>query len=245
MPLCEREKKGAGLQSDFSLNQIKKACCAHHLLGVTGHSHSAPEKERERQRARQRQLHLFQSVEVPFSPAMARNLLKNPCGEEQMDCWELTENGGSEWRVEELPGDCGHAFCDEAVTKYFATSFELCLKKQVVDLLAEGYSADELDAQPAVTVEDWYSGRSDCGCTYQLSVALLDENQEVLQEFKPDNVTLDPDCDDCSWRQVTHTFSDYGPGLRFISFEHGGQDTKYWDGWFGVRVTGSSITIQA
>ncbi|KAJ8259496.1 hypothetical protein GJAV_G00169980 [Gymnothorax javanicus] len=70
-----------------------------------------------------------------------------------------------------------------------------------------------------------YCGRTDCGCSYQLVVSLLDENQEVLQEFKPEKVTLKPDADDCSWRQVTHTFSDYGPGLRFISFEHGGQDS--------------------
>lgn len=43
--------------------------------------------------------------------------------------------------------------------------------------------------------------------------------------------------------QVSNTFSDYGPGLRFISFEHGGKDDKYWDGWYGVRVTGSSVTV--
>ncbi|KAG9352756.1 hypothetical protein JZ751_017332, partial [Albula glossodonta] len=173
---------------------------------------------------------LFSSVENLSIPGMARNLLKNPSGEDQLEFWELTENGGSQWRVEEMPGDCGYAFCDEAVTKYFVTSFELCMKKQVVDLLAEGFSPDDLDAQPPVTVEDWYSGRSDCGCIYQLSVTLLDENQEVLQGFKPD--------------EVTHTFEDYGPGLRFISFEHGGQDSKFWDGWFGVRVTGSSVTVQ-
>ncbi|XP_063072694.1 F-box only protein 2 [Engraulis encrasicolus] len=173
---------------------------------------------------------------------MARNLLKNPCGEEQMEHWELTENGGSEWVVQDMPGDCGHSFGDDGVTKYFATSFELCLKRQVVDLVSEEYSPEELDTQPAVTVEDWYCGRTDCGCIYQLTVCLLDENQEVLQEFKPDNVTLD--CDDCSWRQVTHTFSDYGEGLRFISFEHGGRDNSYWDGWFGVRVTGSAIRVE-
>lgn len=44
--------------------------------------------------------------------------------------------------------------------------------------------------------------------------------------------------------QVSHTFSEYGPGMRFISFEHGGQDTRYWDGWFGVRVTGSAVTVE-
>lgn len=44
--------------------------------------------------------------------------------------------------------------------------------------------------------------------------------------------------------QVSHTFSNYGPGMSHISFEHGGQDTKFWDGWFGVRVTGSSVIVE-
>ncbi|KAM9758753.1 F-box only protein 2 isoform 1-T1 [Menidia menidia] len=175
---------------------------------------------------------------------MAKNLLKNPNGEEQLEFWELTENGGSQWRVEEMPGDCGYDFCNDAVTSYFVTSFELCLKRQMIDLMAEGFSPEQLDAQPAVTVEDWYCGRSDCGCSYQMSATLLDENQEVMEEFRAQPVTLDPECDNCSWKQVSHTFSDYGPGMRFVCFEHGGQDSKFWDGWFGVRVTGSSVTIE-
>lgn len=47
-----------------------------------------------------------------------------------------------------------------------------------------------------------YSGRTDCGCTYQMTVCLLGENQDIIQEFKADPVTLDPDSDDCSWKQV-------------------------------------------
>ncbi|XP_065115232.1 F-box only protein 2-like [Paramisgurnus dabryanus] len=178
---------------------------------------------------------------------MPENLLKNPNGDEDFEHWELIENGGDEWRIEEMPGDCGYDFSvDYSVTKYFCTSFEPCLKKQVINLLENGCDPETLDiAQPAVTVEDWYSGRTDCGCIYKLSVALLDENQEVIAEFNPDDVTLDPDTDDCSWKKVTHTFKDYGPGLRFISFEHGGEDTKFWKGWFGVRVTGSSVTIES
>ncbi|KAL4658570.1 F-box only protein 2-like [Arapaima gigas] len=174
---------------------------------------------------------------------MARNLIKNPCGEDGIDFWELIENGGSMWKVEDVPGDCGHAHCDENITKYFVTSFELCLKRQLVDLVQEGYSTEELDAMPPVTVKDWYSGRTDCGCTYQLTVCLLDENQEVIQEFKPDEVTLELGSD-CSWKEVSHTFRDYSPGLRFILFQHGGQDTSFWQGWYGVRVTGSSVTIE-
>ncbi|KAG1950122.1 F-box only protein 2 [Pimephales promelas] len=175
---------------------------------------------------------------------MSGNLLKNPNGNDGLEHWELTENGGDEWRTEDMPGDCGYTHNDESITKFFTTSYELCLKRQVIDLLEEGYDPENLDiAQPAVNVEDWCSGRTDCGSIYKLTVTLLDENQEVIQEFMPDEVTLDPDCDNCSWRKVSHTFTDYGPGLRFISFEHGGQDTKYWQGWFGVRVTGSSVTI--
>ncbi|XP_034540605.1 F-box only protein 2 isoform X3 [Notolabrus celidotus] len=170
-------------------------------------------------------------------------MLRTSPSREQLEFWELTENGGSGWKVEDMPGDCGFDFCNDGVTKYFATSFELCLKRQVIDLSAGGYSDEQLDSQPAVAVEDWYGGRTDCGCSYQMTVCLLDGDQEVMQSFKPEPVTLDPDCDDCSWKQVSHTFSDYGPGLRFISFEHGGQDSNFWDGWFGVRVTGSSVTV--
>lgn len=176
---------------------------------------------------------------------MSRNLLKNPNGDEDLEFWELTENGGSQWKVEELPGDCGHDFTAvDGVNKYFATSFELCLKRQVINLLDEGFPAEVLDDQPLVKITDWYCARTDCGCTYQITVCLLDENQEVMQEYKPESVTLDPESDDCSWKEVTHSFTDYGPGLRFITFEHGGQDTNYWDGWFGVRVTGSCVSIE-
>lgn len=37
-----------------------------------------------------------------------------------------------------------------------------------------------------------------------MTVCLLGENQQVIQEFKADPVTLDPDNDDCSWKQVQH-----------------------------------------
>uniref|UniRef100_A0A8C1WZK4 Zgc:175088 n=1 Tax=Cyprinus carpio TaxID=7962 RepID=A0A8C1WZK4_CYPCA len=134
---------------------------------------------------------------------MPGNLLKNPNGYEDLEHWELTENGGDQWRTEDMPEDCGHTFNDESITKYFCTSFELCMKRQVIDLLAEGYDPENLDiAQPAVNVEDWFCSRADCGCIYMLTVTLLDENLEVIEEFKPDEVTLDPDSDDCSWKQV-------------------------------------------
>ncbi|RVE72418.1 hypothetical protein OJAV_G00042740 [Oryzias javanicus] len=186
-----------------------------------------------------------ETAEDCYKPAdiMPRNLLKNPCGEENLAFWRLMENGGDGWKVEDMPAGCGQDFVDEKVKKYFATSFKLCLKRQVIDLCDEGYLSEELDAQPTVTVEDWYCSQTDCGCEYRLTVSLLDENRKVIQKYQPAIVTINPKIQDGSWKQTKHTFSGYGPGLRFISFEHGGKDTKYWKGWYGVRVTGSSVTI--
>ncbi|KAL0994851.1 hypothetical protein UPYG_G00128070 [Umbra pygmaea] len=180
---------------------------------------------------------------------MSRNLLKNTSGTEDLKFWDVTSNGGDGWKVEKLPIECGF-ITDNGEDKYFVTSFELCLKKQVIDLQAEGYSTHDLDAQPAVTVKDWYSGWFSgskgawCGCIYHLTVQLLDGNKKVLQEFKPEPVTLDAEHEYMSWREVSHTFSNYGPGLRYISFEHGGKDTKFWKGSYGVRVTRSSVTLK-
>ncbi|CAL9707450.1 unnamed protein product [Knipowitschia caucasica] len=175
---------------------------------------------------------------------MYRNLLKNPNGDEDLKFWELTKNGGNGWKVEDMPGDCGHDFVNDKVSKYFATSHTLCLKRQVINLLKEGYSAEDLDGQPQVKVSDWYCGRRDCSSTYQITVTLLDKNQELIQKFTPEPVTLCPKRNDCSWREISHSFTKYGRGLRFISFEHGGKDCQFWAGWYGVRVTSSSVTIE-
>lgn len=44
--------------------------------------------------------------------------------------------------------------------------------------------------------------------------------------------------------QVTHVFSNIKMGVRFVSFEHWGQDTQFWAGHYGARVTNSSVIVQ-
>lgn len=162
-----------------------------------------------------------------------------------------------------------------------------------------------------------YSGRSDAGCLYELTVKLLSEHEDVLAEFSSGQVAVPQDSDDGGWievssealgrrggararwaglvetlpqgrgraprgevegprakksrrsgggsvrqggvawvglgvpsltlpltPQISHTFTDYGPGVRFVRFEHGGQDSVYWKGWFGARVTNSSVWVE-
>lgn len=181
-----------------------------------------------------------------FLSKRRRNLLRNPCGEEDLEGWCDVEHGGDGWRVEELPGDCGVEFIhDEGVKKFFASSFEWCRKAQVIDLQAEGYWEELLDTtQPAIVVKDWYSGRSDAGCLYELTVKLLSEHEDVLAEFNSGQVAVPQGDGDGGWIEISHTFTDYGPGVRFVRFEHGGQDSVYWKGWFGARVTNSSVWVE-
>ncbi|XP_066231168.1 F-box only protein 6-like [Saccopteryx leptura] len=178
-----------------------------------------------------------------FICSLRRNLLRNPCAEEGMTSWKIDFNGGHQWKVESLPGDHGTGFPDSKVRKYFVTSYDLCLKSQLVDLKAEGYWEELMDVyRPDITVKDWFAARADCGCTYEIQVQLVSADYIALASFEPTPVTI-PQWNDATWTEVSHTFSDYPPGVRYILFRHGGKDTQYWAGWYGPRVTNSSIVI--
>ncbi|XP_028849790.1 F-box only protein 6-like [Denticeps clupeoides] len=168
-----------------------------------------------------------------------RNLIRNPKAERDLEKWELLQNGGDCWVVEGM--FVPHP--DEMVTKCFVTSYGKCLKCQLINLQEEGYSPVFMDTfQPAIKVSDWYAPRWDCGSRYELRVELLNGNKKVLTSFRPDEVVFEQ-WNDQQWHQVTHVFKDYGRGVRFIRFIHGGQDTQFWKGWYGIRVTNSSVEI--
>lgn len=119
----------------------------------------------------------------------------------------------------------------------------MCLKSQLIDLKAEGYWEELLDKfRPDIVVKDWFAARADCGCTYHIRVQLASADYIVLASFEPPPVTI-PQWNDARWTEVSHTFSDYPPGVRHILFQHGGKDTQYWAGWYGPRVTNSSIIV--
>ncbi|XP_045714862.1 uncharacterized protein LOC123831742 isoform X2 [Phyllostomus hastatus] len=178
-----------------------------------------------------------------FLSILRRNLLRNPCGEEGMAAWHVDANGGDEWNVESLPGACGTDFPSPQVRNYFVTSYRLCRKSQVVNLKAKGYWEELMDeVRPDIVVTDWFAARADCGCTYSICVQLLSADNIALASFEPPPVTI-PQWNDATWTEVTHTFSDYPRGVRHILFQHGGKDTQSWAGWYGPRVTNSSIVI--
>ncbi|XP_048033537.1 F-box only protein 44-like [Megalobrama amblycephala] len=174
-----------------------------------------------------------------FITKKRRNLLKNPSADDGLQGWNLIQDGGDLW---EAHGN-RRAFPDNTVTKCFVTSYMLCLKQQLIDLKKEGYSAAFMDQlQPHIKISDWYTARSDCGSEYQICVELLDRRKNPIRTFEPEKVIFDYGNSE-PWCQMMHVFKEYGPGVRFIRFTHGGKDRQYWAGHYGIRVTNSSVEI--
>ncbi|KAM9323935.1 F-box only protein 27-like [Gastrophryne carolinensis] len=172
---------------------------------------------------------------------LSSNLLRNPCGTEQLQHWKVLENGGDGWGVENnrtvLEG-AEHQTC-------FVTSFDWCKKGQVIDLVKEGLTGHFLDKhQPVICISDWYAGRNDCGCVYEIEVQLLAaDGKTVIQTFtkKPDPIPCE---NDQKYKQVYHEFHGYGSGVRYVNFTHRGKDTKFWKGHYGARITNSSVKLK-
>ncbi|CAO2626174.1 F-box only protein 27 [Lemmus lemmus] len=169
---------------------------------------------------------------------LGRNLISNPCGQEGLRKW-MVQHGGDGWVVEKnmrpVPGAPSQT-C-------FVTSFSWCRKKQVVDLEEKGLWPELLDSGGVeIAVSDWWGARHDSGCRYRLLVKLLDAHQNVLDKFSavPDPIEQ---WNNNIYLQVSHVFSNIRRGVRFVSFEHWGQDTQFWAGHYGARVTNSSVIV--
>ncbi|XP_071383446.1 F-box only protein 6-like [Centroberyx affinis] len=199
-----------------------------------------------RERCRREGYHLRDATKTPsdwrlfyFLCKKRRNLLKNSRGQQILNGWQILENGGDKWKVEGAM--VPHP--DETVQKVFVTSYQMCRKSQLIDLVKEGYNPSFMDHfQPDIKISDWYAPRWDCGCEYEIRVELLNHKKKPVQTFAPETVYFEQ-WNDQQWNQVTHVFKDYGPGVRYIRFIHGGKDTQFWAGWYGVRVTDSCVEI--
>ncbi|XP_006627711.3 F-box only protein 27 [Lepisosteus oculatus] len=174
-------------------------------------------------------------LKQPFN----RNLIRNPCGAERLQHWNV-HNGGDGWIVrtfdhEDLTG----------IKSTFVSSYYWCEKSQTIDLLKEGFWEKILDEyQPEITVNDWFSAHRDCGGEYQMFVQLLGANKhKIIKEYTTDLRTI-PVLPFQQWDQITYIFRNYGPGVRYVKFKHIGKDILFWKGHYGAWVTNTSVTIR-
>ncbi|KTF82114.1 hypothetical protein cypCar_00018771 [Cyprinus carpio] len=168
-----------------------------------------------------------------FLSKFRRNLLKNPRAEDGLQGWEIVQNGADRWVTERN----SKPFPDNTVTRCFVTSHGLCLKEQLIDLKKEGYSDAFMDQlRPRIKISDWYIPPSGYRSHYTLYVQFLDQEKNPIRTCHPYNYFRQQGSD-YPWCQITYVFRDYGPGVQFIRFTHGGM------GWSGIRVTNSSVEI--
>lgn len=191
------------------------------------------------------------------------NLIKNGCGElvevltihqaielennsEDSDSswpeyphWTVLSSGGQGWTLE-LLADLDSDLRELSHSACFSTSFHSCSKEQLVHLCLPEHILDQF--QPTITVSDYYTKSPEHAAVYELHVCVLDGCGNVMGKsfsFRENMERTDSD----RWRQVSHAFKDYGVGARYVKFYHGGMAMDMEEGWYGAKMTGSTVKV--
>lgn len=157
------------------------------------------------------------------------SVLLNGDAENNLDYWNILNNGGQGWATN----------LDSAIgSKVFITSHDWCIKNQLVDL-KNFFDREFLDTIPEIRISEYFCGTPpNYSDFYFLKVELRDENHNILTTFQTGELV-------CSnlWQHVTHLFCNYGKGLRYIFWEHGGKDAEKWGGHYGSKMTHASVLV--
>jgi F-box protein 6 len=102
----------------------------------------------------------------------------------------------------------------------------------------------EKQSAPEVTVSEWFKEVYAGGDTYVFVVDLKDASGSTIATFDGGGTTTGGSgYDDDDWFEVSHSFTDYGPGLRTITIRDGGRDSESWAGHYGVRIDDASVIL--
>jgi len=128
----------------------------------------------------------------------------------------------------------------------FQTTIGQHAKSQVIDLMAKGYATSWLDKSPNIVVSEDYLGHADTAAPwhfndiYFYTAELRDENGAVLDSYSTGELTCL-----AITQTVSHTFSNYPAGVRYIFIEHGGRPIESNIGNNGPSIDNSIVEIQS
>jgi hypothetical protein len=190
------------------------------------------------------------------------NLIKNPCGEEGFKYWCLDDrfdsvkkihrhevefynenfqrrNNQNEiphyWLIESNPSGSKQL---PGKNKVFTTSYNKAVKYQIIDLDSNNEIIAKIE--PKIRIFENYAARFDCGSSYKLVVKLLDKNYEKIDEFIYEDTIQQ--WNDGEWMSIEHVFEKTS-NVRYISYGHTGKDTQFWAGYYGIKISNSSVQI--
>lgn len=115
------------------------------------------------------------------------NLIRNGCGEEGFNHWNILKNYGDEFKIENTPNGADPLPLDVAdfngKTSCFATSYFECSKEQTIELNNVKLYSHILDVhKPHIYVSEWVAGRFDCACEYKMQCSLMSKNDKALKK---------------------------------------------------------------
>jgi hypothetical protein len=183
------------------------------------------------------------SAQAAGAPAMtapwSTNLLTNPGAETgNLSGWTTILNGGSGWAVTGTGYQGAYSF---------VTSYAWDTRSQEIDLLAAGFTAEELDHAPQVTIGEWVKGyECNGGCNpadkYYIRVELRNASHASIAAWNVGS-SASPMIATSTWAEQTHTFAGYSSGLRYIYLEDGGRDAEGWGGNYGAMLDDAYVTM--
>lgn len=169
------------------------------------------------------------------------NLLANASGQSPMpNGWTTIAGGGNGWGH-----SAGGGF--DQPSGFFITSWQWCRRSQLIDLVAAGATANELDQQPLIRVGEAISSYATNGAgndRYYIRVELRDESQNVIASWNAGTFAV-PLTATAAWVEHQHEFENYGTGVRYIYFEDGGLDSGNWAGHYGTYHDAASVEFFA
>jgi len=173
---------------------------------------------------------------APATYWIGNSLLINGSGSYgNMTSWQLLLNGTAgvnDWSPVVTAND-----------SFFRTSYTMLSKSQTVDLVANGYTAVQLDASPTIKVgERFYS--IGWAIKYYLRVELRNAAGTPLATWNRGTVST-PIVSAAAAGDYPEvfTFTGYPKGVRFIYWEDGGMDTLWWAGYYGAFLHNAYIQI--
>jgi|GEM_PF-4103891 len=166
-------------------------------------------------------------------PLYKTNLLTNPDGESgNLSGWTVLSNGGQGWLVGGAPGE-----------RAFHTSYGWATREQVIDLYAKGFDAAMMAKAPPIHVGETLR-REYCGDPYYLRVELLDAQMQPITSWDTGTQSTGGPCEwSIDWQKLEHTFTDYGPNVRFVRFGDGGRDSESWGGHYGTVFDDAFVLV--
>ena len=153
--------------------------------------------------------------------------------------WPIQKNG---WSIESEDVGCKPLNNENESIKRFVTSYYPAIKFQLIDLEEEGLTKDMIkNSTIRIRFSENFTNRNFCGLRYQLCVRLLNEKYEKIKEFVY-NQEIDRS-DDSEWHTVVDEFKISRENLRFIYYYHKGSDNIFWAGYYGAKITNSSVQL--